>query len=138
LLPNCCNCLILAITSYNSFAPNHWFRQVILSTWSCRCKYRKVVSDRGCSCQDTRRNISSDVIDCIASNWAAPLTSIYLSKVTGKKITPAQNNDHGKWAFEEQHLSRATNILCSSLMLLYRRYTVHFYAPAIRRMVEGH
>jgi len=37
----------------------------------------------------------------------------------GKKITPAQNINHGKWTSKEQHLSRATEILCSRPMLLY-------------------
>ena len=45
---------------------------------------------------------------------------------TGKKIKPAQNIDLGKWTLEEKHLSWATAILFSCLMLLYRGYTVHF------------
>jgi len=48
-----------------------------------------------------------------------------------KQSPPAQNIDLGKWTFEEQHLSRATKILCNRLMLLYRSYTVFYHAVSI-------
>jgi len=42
----------------------------------------------------------------------------------GKTIIPAQNTDHRKWTSKEQNLCRATKILCSHLILLYKGYTV--------------
>ena len=50
-----------------------------------------------------------------------------LPLLTGKQIPLHSDIDHGKWTSEEQHLSKATKILCSHLMLLYRGYTVHAF-----------
>jgi len=99
----CCKTAVTALFYITSFAPNHWFRQVILSTWSCRCKYRKVVSDMERSCQDTRRNISLDVIDCITSMNST--SNEQLPLLTKNHPHPK----HWPWKIaEEQHLSRAT------------------------------
>ena len=74
--------------------------------------------------------LKSIICLCVVLYYIYGLTSISrtsndrLPLSTGKEIVPAQNIDHGKWTSEEQHLSRATTILCRCLMLLYRGYTI--------------
>jgi len=60
----------------------------------------------------------------------------YLSR-PAKQLPPRSDIDHGKWISEEQHLSRATKILCSRVMLLFREYTVQIILIGPDRGLKG-